>query len=182
MSIQNLINLKIDPDGRLDAKSKPIAITIGQVQKFNYNGKFERVAGFEKTVKSIDPVSKKEVYDISKLPKAAFSTAGSCDNFPLEVHLQIGFEPIPIASATTPVGNKITSATVSIIYGKIVASPATAAVSISRKNSVQYLEGKFSRLNSGAPGYIKGMQLKVGSLNTDGLSTIEKGKMIADNK
>lgn len=100
------------------------------------------------------------------MPKPTF-TAGTCDNFPLEVHLKIGFKAL-----TTTVGNEITSATLDIIYGKIVAAPLTAITSISRKNSVQFLEGTNSRANSGAPGYIKGMQLKIGKLNTEGMTTI----------
>ena len=78
--------MKIDPDGTMKPTNKAISITVGQVQKFNYNGKYDRILGFEKTVQTTDPKTKKTVFDITKLPKPTF-TAGTCDNFPLEVHL-----------------------------------------------------------------------------------------------
>lgn len=54
-----------------------------------------------------------------------------------------------------------------IVYGSITASSATTPVSITRKSSVFYKGSLEARKNSGAPGYIKGLNLKTGTLSTD---------------
>jgi len=77
----------------------PIPISIGLVQKFNYNGDYDQLADLD-TLKIIDPTTQEVSYDLSKMPNPTF-TDGVCDNFPLEVHLKIGFAPL----STTIAGN-----------------------------------------------------------------------------
>ena len=42
--------MKIDPNGVLKEETVPISISIGQVQKFNYNGKYDQILDFDKTL------------------------------------------------------------------------------------------------------------------------------------
>jgi hypothetical protein len=42
--------MKIDPNGVLKEETVPISISIGQVQKFNYNGKYDQIPDFDKTL------------------------------------------------------------------------------------------------------------------------------------
>ena len=86
-------------------------------------------------------------------------TAGICDNFALEVHLKIFFKNVE----GTVAGYEVTKTVADIVYGKwtpVASEPA----SITRKTSLTFLESESSRLNSGSPGYIKGVQLKTGQL------------------
>ena len=63
-----------------------------------------------------------------------------------------------------------------IVYGSITPKTKTSPVGITRKTSVFYKENLEARRNSGSPGYIKGLQLKTGTLSTDNMSAIEASK------
>jgi hypothetical protein len=63
-----------------------------------------------------------------------------------------------------------------IVYGSIKPETLDSEVSISRKTSIIFTGAVEARRNSGAPGYIKGLKLKTGTLSTDKMSGIEKAK------
>ena len=100
------------------------------------------------------------------------AATGTCDNFALEYHLRIGFEPIASEEDVEAGQFKIKEAFIDIVYGKIVPATATTPVSISRKTSVNfYQDALLSIQNSGSPGYIKGQPLRTGQLSTDKSAT-----------
>jgi hypothetical protein len=141
--------MKLSPDAKID--STPIEVKFNSAKKFNYYGDFDEV----------------EIADLNSVKSGpTFGAAdGSCDNFALEYHLKIRYEPIansPAAAGTF----KITEASVDVVYGKIVPPTATTPVQITRRTSVHFYTGVNTRQNSGSPGYIKGMPLKTGILST----------------
>lgn len=90
---------------------------------------------------------------------------GSCDNFALEYHLNLKYEPVP-ESSTEAATFKLTKATVDVVYGKLTPATVETLVQITRQTSIHFYSGDNSRRNSGSPGYIKGMPLKTGILST----------------
>ena len=146
LSIANVLGMQIYPKG--DPADAAIAVTLGKVQKYEFSGKY-----------SLDATATAETL---KDVKPTFS-AGSCDNFALEVHLKIQFAPI--ADSTTG-GFEITQAVADVVYGKVTAASAQDQLQLQRKTSLSWFENEHSRQNSGAPGYVKGSILKTGTLYT----------------
>jgi hypothetical protein len=74
--------------------------------------------------------------------KPVFSDTGdmSCDNFALEYHLRIGFEPISSEGDVVAGSFKIKEAFIDIVYGKYTPETATTGVIITRKTSVSFYE------------------------------------------
>lgn len=84
----------------------------------------------------------------------------SCDNIVLEAHHTLYYGYVP---DTDNINFNIINVTLDVIYGKLTPQSCTEEVLITRKSSFVFRETIFSRKNSGAPGYIKGSNLLVGT-------------------
>jgi hypothetical protein len=116
--------------------SAVIPVTVAKAMKYKYDGNFEQ----DKTTTEAD----------LKLIKKPTFAAGSCDNFALDVHLNMFYEPVTDKGVAT---FKITKAELEVIYGSLTNVPATEKKQISRTTSVNYYQQTDTRKNVGSPGY-----------------------------
>lgn len=144
LDIGNILNINMYKNG--DKASDPIPVEIDNVVKYD---------GF-----NLDKTATEAVLKAVKTP--TYNAAdGTCDNFALEVHLKIVFQPVAGSKETS---FEITKIKADMVYGKIKPASLTQPVSISRKTSLRFIESDNSRSNSGAPGYIKSLPLLTGEL------------------
>jgi hypothetical protein len=109
LAIDDILNMKIVPDAKWD--STPIPVTLKSAKKFNYNGDFDEI----------------EVSDLGIVTAGPIFSAGSCDNFALEYHLKIQYEPVPSASGDAATF-KVTNAFLDVVLGKFTPETATDPV------------------------------------------------------
>jgi hypothetical protein len=127
---------------------------LKSAKKYNYYGVFDEI-----------DLNIADLATFKAAPPVYNEADGSCDNFALEYHLKIKYEPI--ADSTTEAATfKLTAASVDVVLGKLVPATKDTKVLITRQTSVHFYTGDNARQNSGSPGYIKGMPLKTGVLST----------------
>jgi hypothetical protein len=136
--------MKISTDGTEDSF---IEITKGIIKKYNY-------------MESFDLNTDLPDEDFDGTP--TFSS-GTCDNFALEYHFRLKFDPIDSAGAGS---FKLTKAYIDIVYGKLTPDATDSTVVVARKTSVEFFQDDKSVLNSGSPGYIGGKRLRIGEMST----------------
>ena len=73
-----------------------------------------------------------------------------CDNYLMEAHYKVFFEPATTANQFT-----ITKLVVDVVYGSLADGNCNPLV-LTQKTSVQFMQSEGSRQYSGSPGYIKG--------------------------
>ena len=134
-----------------DGKQTPnsvINVELGNIKKFEYFGEYKDITPADLTA-------------LQAVEKPTFTAAdGTCDNFALEYHLKVKFEYKETDNVPSYVISKVV---IDIVYGTLTPEALTSEVSISRKTSVTFYENDNFRMNSGSPGYSKGMPLKVGT-------------------
>ena len=139
--------MKISTDGTED---NFIPITKGIIKKYNY------MESFDLNTDSTDEVLK-------ALDGTPTFSSGTCDNFALEYHFRLKFDPIDSAGAGS---FKLTEAYIDIVYGKLTPDATDSTVVVARKTSVEFFQDDKSVLNSGSPGYIGGKRLRIGEMST----------------
>jgi hypothetical protein len=120
------LNLKIYKNGASDSDTIPV--TVGNVHKYDLNKDYQ-----------LDTSTPEA--DLKKVAAPTF-TGKLCDNFALEVHFKVMFQPVKDSKTTS---YEVTEVIADIVFGKFEPELATDAVSITRKTSLTYMEDKYSR-------------------------------------
>lgn len=159
-------SLVLSADGTTQEQSR-VKVEIGSVSKFEYFGDFKQDQSGQ-----IDQLIK------TQFTPTFDALTGSCDNFLLEYHLRIQFESLEGPDVITP-SFKITKATADLVFGKYVPASLDESTSIGFKTSLTFYQNDDFQLTSGTPGYIKGLPLRIGTLNQQidpetGLETTNK--------
>ena len=118
--------MKLIPDAKMT--SDPIAMELKNAKKYNYYGEFDEIKiadGDLDTIKA-GPIFKAD--------------DGSCENFALEYHIKIKYEPIADSPADVATF-KLTGAYVDVVYGKIVPGTKDTPVQITRQTSLHFYTG-----------------------------------------
>ena len=137
-------------------------VTVTKAKKYKYDGNFAQ----DTTTAEVD---------LKAVEKPTFS-AGGCDNFALDLTLNIIYEAVPDKDVAT---FKITKAELEVTYGSLTNVPATEKKQISRTTSVNYISSADARKNRGSPGYRIGQKLKVG---TKTQAPLQAGTLEANQK
>ena len=119
-----------------------------------------------------EPEDLQAIQDAGGLPEPTLDDDGACDNFALEYHIKIKFGD---TSAGGVAAYEITEVSLDVVYGKITpdASDPTKKYTIPRKTSITFYEDDRFRLNSGSPGYLRGLPIKTGK--SSGVQTVADG-------